>query len=169
MIFVSLGTNDKSFKRLLDEFEKQIKEGKIKEEIVVQSGFTKYKSQKMKVIDLMSMDDFKYYIEKCDVLVTHGGVGTILDGLKLGKKIIAFPRLCEYSEHVNNHQIEIIEEFYKEGYILTGELKDLSDLIKKAKSFTPKSYKSNNSNFNKLIEDCIENKGEKNGKRNKRK
>ena len=51
MIFVTLGTNDKSFKRLLDAFEKEIELGNIKDKVIVQSGFTKYNSKKMKVID----------------------------------------------------------------------------------------------------------------------
>jgi len=157
LIFVSLGTNDKSFKRLLDAFEKEIKNGRIKDKVIVQSGFTKYSSKVMSVIDLMSMEDFKENIKNCDLLVTHGGVGTILDGLKLGKKIIAFPRLSKYAEHVNDHQIEILDEFYKEGYILTGKIKDLVSLIEESKTFIPKKYKSNNKNFNKMIEDFIDN------------
>ena len=157
MIFVSLGTNDKSFKRLLDEFEKEIESGIIKEDVIVQSGWTKYNSKRMKIIDLMNMDDFNNYIKKCDLLVTHGGVGTILDGLKLGKKIIAFPRLSKYSEHVNDHQVEIIDEFCREGYILTGEIKDLASVIEESKTFVPKKYKSNNKAFNKMIKDFIDN------------
>ena len=157
MIFVTLGTNDKSFKRLLDAFEKEIELGNIKEKVIVQSGFTKYDSKKMKIIDLMSMEEFNKYIRECDLLVTHGGVGTILDGLKLGKKIIAFPRLSKYKEHVNDHQIEIINEFCRDGYILTGKIKNLKDVIDSSKTFVPKKYTSNNYKFNKMIRDFIDN------------
>lgn len=156
MIFVSLGTNDKSFKRLLDKIEKEISLGNIKDSVVVQSGYTKYESKNMDIIDLMPMDVFNKNISDCDILITHGGVGTILDGLKLGKKIIAFPRLSKYQEHVNDHQVEIINEFYDCGYILTGEMDDLVNLINKCKDFNPKSYKSNNYRFNKLIRDYID-------------
>ena len=156
MIFVSLGTNDKSFKRLLDKIEKEISLGNIKDNVVVQSGYTKYESKNMDIIDLMPMDVFNKNISDCDILITHGGVGTILDGLKLGKKIIAFPRLSKYQEHVNDHQVEIINEFYDCGYILTGEMDDLVNLINKCKDFNPKSYKSNNYRFNKLIRDYID-------------
>ena len=157
MIFVSLGTNDKSFSRLLDAIDSEIENGNIKDKVIVQSGYTKYESKNMDIIDLMPMSDFKKNIESCDILITHGGVGTILDGLKLGKKIIAFPRLSKYQEHVNDHQVEIIDEFCSCGYILTGELCDLVSLINKCKDFVPKSYKSNNYRFNKLICDFIDN------------
>lgn len=157
MIFVSLGTNDKSFTRLLDKIENEIKLGNIKDKIIVQSGYTKYDSKNMEVIDLMPMEEFNKNIKECDILITHGGVGTILDGLKLGKKIIAFPRLSKYQEHVNDHQVEIISEFNACGYILTGELDELVDLIKQCKDFKPKSYKSNNYKFNKMIRNFIDN------------
>ena len=39
MILVLLGTQDKSFKRLLDKVEEQINLGNIKEKIVVQAGY----------------------------------------------------------------------------------------------------------------------------------
>ncbi len=157
MIFVSLGTQDKSFTRLLKAIDKNINEGNIKDKVVVQAGCTKYKSDKMEIHDLMSMEEFANYIEKCDLLITHGGVGTILDGLKHQKKILAFPRLREYAEHVNNHQQEIIKEFYENGYILTGDIKDLSSLLKQLEDFTPKKYKSNNYKFNKIISNYIDN------------
>jgi len=156
LIFVSLGTNDKSFERLLLKIDKEISLGNIRDKVIVQSGFTKFSSENMEVIDLMPMDEFKKNIETCDILITHGGVGTILDGLKLGKKIIAFPRLSKYKEHANDHQVQIIDEFYNCGYILTGEVDDLVSLIKDSKKFKPKKYKSNNTKFNDLIIDIID-------------
>ena len=156
LIFVSLGTNDKSFERLLKTIDNEIQLGNIKDKVIVQSGYTKYTSNNMEVVDLMPMDKFNKCINDCDILITHGGVGTILDGLKKGKKIIAFPRLSKYMEHVNDHQVEIIEEFYNSGFILTGEVNNVSSLIKECSSFNPKSYKSNNYRFNKLINDTID-------------
>lgn len=157
MIFVSLGTNDKSFERLLKAIDKEIEKGNIKDKVIVQSGYTKYLSDNMEIIDLMSMSMFNKCISDCDILITHGGVGTILDGLKKGKKVIAFPRLSKYKEHVNDHQKEIIDEFYNSGYILTGNVKDVSSLINKCSDFNPKEYKSNNYRFNKLLIDVIDN------------
>ena len=156
MIFVSLGTNDKSFERLLKTIDREIELGNIKDKVVVQSGYTKYFSNNMEVIDLMPMDVFNKYINDCCILITHGGVGTILDGLKKGKKIIAFPRLSKYMEHVNDHQVEIIDEFYNSGFILTGDVDDVSSLIRKCDDFLPKAYKSNNHKFNKMISDYID-------------
>ena len=45
MIFVTLGTQDKSFNRLLEKVDRQIDLGNIKEKVIVQAGFTKYNSK----------------------------------------------------------------------------------------------------------------------------
>ena len=158
MILVTLGTQDKNFSRLLDAVQKQIDDGNIKEEVIVQAGCTKYESKDMKIFDLLDQEEFKRLISECDLLITHGGVGSILTGLKNNKKVIAAARLSKYKEHMNDHQLQIIEKFSKSGYIL--ELKDfdkLDEVIEKSKKFKPKKYQSNTENMIKLIENYIDN------------
>ena len=158
MIFVTLGTQDKVFTRLLKDIDQEIAKGNIKGEVVVQAGFTKYESKKMKIFDLLDKDAFDKYISECDLLITHGGVGSILTGLKHGKKVIAAPRLAKYNEHMNDHQKQIIERFSEAGYILSyNEGDDLGEIIKKTKNFKPKKYHSNTPSVIKLIKDFIDN------------
>ena len=157
MILVTLGTQDKDFSRLLKAVEKQIKKGNIKDKVVAQIGTTKYSSDLMETFDLIPVDKFTDLMNECDILITHGGVGSILAGLKNNKKVIAAARLSKYKEHVNDHQLQIINKFVKAGYIL--ELKDfdkLDKVLNKIKGFKPKTYKSNNENFVKLIEEYVD-------------
>ena len=157
MILITLGTQDKDFSRLLKAVEKQIKKGNITDKVVAQIGTTKYESDLIETFDLIPANKFNALINECDILITHGGVGSILTGLKNNKKVIAAARLAKYKEHVNDHQLQIIKRFVKAGYIL--ELKDFSKLdkvLKKIETFKPKKYKSNTENFIKLIEDYIE-------------
>jgi len=158
MIFVTLGTQDKNFDRLLKSIDKEIKNGNIKDKVIVQAGITNFKSDDMEIFDLISKEKFEELMEKCDLLITHGGVGSILTGLSYGKKVIAAARLAKYKEHINDHQVQIVEEFSKKGYIL--ELKDFSklgELVKKVKKFKPKKYISNTQNMINLLEDFIDN------------
>ena len=157
MIFVTLGTQDKSFTRLLKAIDREIEKGTIKEKVIVQAGLTKYTSPNMEILDLVSEEKFEELIEKCDLLITHGGAGSILAGIKHNKKIIAAARLSKYKEHTNDHQKQIIKEFSDKGYIL--ELRDfnkLDKLIEKSKSFKPKKFVSNTKNMVQLISDYIE-------------
>jgi len=158
MIFVTLGTQDKSFTRLLKVIDKEIEKGTIKEEVIVQAGFTKYESNNMKIYDLFDKDEFDKNIKNCNYLITHGGVGSILVGLKYNKKVIACPRLAKYNEHMNDHQKQIVEKFNQEGYIIgINDVNELEEAINKVSKFKPKKYISNTNNVIKLIEDFIDN------------
>lgn len=157
MIFVTLGTQDKSFSRLLKAIDKEIEKGTIKDKVVVQAGLTKYKSKNMEIFDLIPADKFDQYIEKSDLVITHGGAGSILTALKKNKKVIAAARLSKYKEHTNDHQKQIVKEFSDEGYILElNDFNKLGKLIEKSKKFKPKKFMSNTKNMIKLLEDYIE-------------
>ena len=157
MIFVTLGTQDKTFERLLKAIDKSIEKGEIKEKVIVQAGNTKYESKNMEILDLISPDKFQQLVDECDLLITHGGVGSILSAVKQGKKIIAAPRLKKYNEHVNDHQKQIIKEFAKDGYIIELEDMDkLGEALQKAKKFKPKKFKSHTKEMINLVEDIIE-------------
>ena len=158
MIFVTLGTQDKGFSRLLDAIDKEIKNGNIKERVIVQAGHTEYTSKNMEILKLVPMEEFDKYIKECDILITHAGVGSIMTGITNNKKVIAAARLKEYEEHNNNHQIQIATEFSNQGYIIYLEnLDDLGKVLKEIDKFKPKKFKSNNKNFIKVIEDFIDN------------
>ena len=85
MVFVTLGTNDESFERLLKAIDKAIDKGLIKDKVVVQAGCTKYESKNMEIMDLVPREKFDELIKKCDLLITHGGVGSILTGVNNAK------------------------------------------------------------------------------------
>ena len=157
MILVVLGTQDKEFPRLLEAVDKEIEKGNIKDKVVVQAGQTKYESKNMEIFDLIPAPEFDKLLDKADLVITHGGAGSILSAIKKGKKIIAAARLAKYKEHHNDHQRQIIKEFADQGYIL--ELRDfnkLGKMLEKIKSFKPKKFESNTNNMIKLIEDYIE-------------
>ena len=156
MILVLLGTQDNSFHRLLEEIDKLIEKGIIKEEVIVQAGYMKYNSKNMKIFDLISREELEKYMKQSSFIITHGGVGSIISALKNGKKVIAVPRKHEYKEHVNNHQIEIVELFNSKGYIIgLDSVKELEEGINKINDFKPKTYTPNNEKMLKTIEDFI--------------
>ena len=156
MILVLLGTQNNSFYRLLREIEKNIEDGTIKEEVNVQAGYTKYESDKMKIIDLMSKEQLNKFQDEADLIITHGGVGSIISSIEKRKKVIAVPRMHEYGEHVNNHQKEIVKDFNDKGYIIGIEkVEDLKQAIINSKNFEPKKYQPNNEKMLKIIEEFI--------------
>ena len=156
MVFVTLGTQDKEFSRLLDMVEDAIDKGYIKDKVIVQKGITKYESNNMELFDFKNNEDILNYIKDAKYIITHGGVGTIFNCLKNNKKVIAVARLAKYKEHHNDHQLQLIKEFSDKGYILDGT-NDLIKAIKDVDKFVPKKYHSNNDNFINKLEDYIKN------------
>ncbi len=156
MILVSLGTQDKSFKRLLDSIVKSIDEGIIDDRVVVQAGYTKYESDKLEIFDYLSIDEFNNLMDKASLVISHGGVGTIMSALSKGKKVIGAARLSKYHEHTNDHQTQLLEEFDNNGYIIYAkDLDNFNEYITKSKTFTPNQYVSNTNNMIKLIRNYI--------------
>lgn len=157
MILVLLGTQNNSFHRLLEEINRLIQNGVIKEEVIVQAGYTKYTSENMKIFGLISKEELEKLQNKADLIITHGGVGSILLSITKNKKVIAVPRLHQYEEHVNDHQKQIVELFNKEGYIIgVQDVEELEQAIQQVKNFKPKKYRQNHDKMLKIIEDFID-------------
>ncbi len=157
MIFVTVGTQDKPFTRLLEAIDKAILKGEIKDKVIVQAGYTKYDSMNMEVLEYIPFEKFEDYIEKADVIITHGGVGSIVSSIKRGKKVVAVARLAEYGEHTNDHQLQIIEKMSKDGYIVDGnDLENIAQSIEKAQKLVSKEYVSNTEKFIENLTDEID-------------
>lgn len=154
MILVTLGTQSQKFYRLLDAIENL----NTKEEIIVQAGGSAdYKSEKMKIFDFISYEEMNDYIDKADLIITHGGTGSIIMPLQKKKKIIACARLEKYGEHINDHQKEIVDVFAKEKYILNfNDGDDLQKIYEESKDFIPKKYDSNTKEFKKNLQKEID-------------
>ena len=160
MIFVTVGTQDKEFRRLLEEVERLIKCGKINEPVVAQIGNTKFstdlESSKMQLIEFTTPREVDALIENASFIITHGGVATIIEGLNRGKRIIAVPRLKRYKEHVNDHQLQIIENFSESGFIIgVHGVEELESALERVDGFVVKRYVSNNERFVERLEEEI--------------
>lgn len=153
MIFVTVGTFEMPFNRLLESLEKL----NLEEKIIIQSGYNNFKSKKYKTVSFMNNDEFEQCINDARLVICHGGVGSILSAIKKHKKVIAIPRLEKYNEHVDDHQIEIVNKFYDSGYILKcNDEKQLQSIINSANLFEPKEYILKNNRLISFIERTIE-------------
>ena len=157
MILVLLGTQNNSFHRLLEKIDDLINKKIIKEEVIVQAGYTKYDTKNMKILDFVTSNQLEKMQKEARIIITHGGVGSIITSLKMGKKVIGVPRLHQYSEHVNDHQRQIVELFSQKGYIIgVLNLDDMEKALKEIETFEPKKYEKDNRKMLKLIEDFID-------------
>lgn len=156
MIFVTVGSQKFQFNRLLKELDMLVEKNGIKEDIFAQTGYSDYKPKNYKYKNFLDRDEFKELMEKSNKVITHGGTGAIVGAVKQGKKVIAIPRLKEYGEHVDNHQLQIIDEFKKMKFIsAVNEIDKLGEAIKNIESYVSNGYVSNTDTIIESIDDFI--------------
>lgn len=157
MIFVVLGTHELPFDRLLKEIEHQIQVGNINERVLVQAGHTRYRTSKMDFIEFTTYEEMARLYDEASIIITHGGTGSITMGVKMGKRVIAVPRLIKFGEHNDDHQLEIVKQFKESGHILAwNDHDDLGEVLKEIKSFQPAPYESGKSEILTIIKNFID-------------
>lgn len=153
MIFVTLGSQKFQFNRLLKAVDELVGKGIIKDEVFAQTGYSDYEPVNYDYKQFLDRDEFSEVMGKSDIVITHGGTGAIISAVKKGKKVIAVPRLKEYGEHVDNHQLQLVEQFDEMGIISTCyDLEKLEYCISKTEQQDFLSYKSNTANIINSIE-----------------
>lgn len=133
LIFVCTGSRNYQFDRLIKKLDELIEEKVIKDEVFAQIGDGTYIPKNMQYKKFVDADEYKQFQQNAEIVITHGGTGSIVGALKNKKNVIAVPRLAEYGEHIDNHQLQIVDEFEKEGYILSA--KSMEELAEKISFF----------------------------------
>lgn len=132
MIFITVGTHEQGMDRLLIELDRLIKENIISDEIIAQIGYSKYLPKNYKYKKIISYDEMDKYLSLSNIIITHGGPGSIFSALSKGKIPIVVPRNPAFNEHVDNHQILFTKRLEKESKVLAVyDIKELSEKINK--------------------------------------
>lgn len=156
MIFVTVGSQKFQFNRLLKEIDESIENKVINEEVFAQIGVSDYKPQNYKYKEFVTQDEFNKYLDEARLIITHAGTGVIVNAIKKGKKVIGIPRLSKFGEHVDDHQIQLLNEFANMNLIETCiDEKELKEKIQQIDNKEFKKYDSNNENFIKDIKEYI--------------
>lgn len=154
MIFVVLGTQKFAFDRLLKTMD--ILSEQLQENVFAQIGHSKYIPQNFKYAKFLNKEEFEQNIRKCSLLITHGGVGTIMSGFNYNKPIIVVPRQKMFEEHVDDHQLQISNAFGKKNYVIECmEMSHLLECIEEAKKHQFDTYQSHHATVIHVIEEYL--------------
>lgn len=156
MILITLGSQKFQFNRLLKEIDSLIEKGVIEEEVIAQVGYSDYVPKYYEAVEFLDKDEFKEKVQKCNILITHGGTGAIMTGLKNNKKVIAVARRKQFGEHVDDHQMDIVKQFHDMGLIVgIYDTNDIEEAIISINRFKASQYKSSTLNIINEIEKFI--------------
>lgn len=151
MIFVTLGSQKFPFDRLLKELDRLIEAGVITQPVFAQTGYSTYTPSHFAFEPFLDRDSFCAKMQEADTVITHAGTGAIIGAVKAGKKVIAVPRLSQYGEHVDDHQLQIIDQFNEMNLILG--LRDVAQLEEAVGELPNRQFNSYESNTHRIIAD----------------
>ena len=128
MIFVTVGTHEQQFNRLVECMDLYAKE--YNEEVIIQTGYSTYKPQYSIHSKFYSYDEIGDFINRAHIVITHGGPSSFIRAVQCKKIPLVVPRKKEFGEHVNNHQYEFCKEIENRfGYIKVVDVGDLKNMI----------------------------------------
>ncbi len=160
MIFVTVGTHEQPFNRLVKYIDNLVKDGIIKEEVFIQTGFSTYEPEYCKWSNILPYSEMIEKVSDARIIITHGGPSSFIMPLQIGKIPIVVPRKKEFDEHVNDHQCEFSNAVAERqgNIIVVNEMENLSDTIKNYESIIssmPAELKSNNASFNEKLGEIV--------------
>ncbi len=157
MIFVTVGTHEQPFNRLVKEIDRLAETGEINEKVIIQTGYSTYEPKYCEWKALFSYKDMVRNVAEAGIVITHGGPSSYIMPLQIGKIPIVVPRMKQYGEHVNDHQVEFARTVAeRQGNIIVVE--DIKEIGKAILNFDsiikemPAFLASNNAKFNEKLE-----------------
>jgi UDP-N-acetylglucosamine transferase subunit ALG13 len=126
VIFVTLGTQAFPFDRLLRTLESLPGA----EELVIQCARSSFRPARATWHDDLPHGELVELIRRARAIVCHAGVGSVLTALQEGRRPIVVPRLREYGEAVDDHQVMFARRLAVTGrVILIEDLEELAPTI----------------------------------------
>ncbi|BDZ71679.1 PssD/Cps14F family polysaccharide biosynthesis glycosyltransferase [Methanobacterium petrolearium] len=154
-IFVTVGTA--SFPRLVKIMDDLAKV--IPEKVIIQLGRTDYTPKNADYLDFTSdLDEFNMMNQQAKIVVSHAGVGNVINILENNDNLIVFPRLEKYNELIDDHQLEFAKVLNKSSiaHVACSE-KDIYNFIINIDKLSQRTtFKdSNQSNFLNYLKEAL--------------
>lgn len=157
MIYVTLGTQKFQFDRILKKLDQLIENKSIEDEIAVQCIYHTYKPKNFEVFKLKPIEEVEEILKKSKLVITHAGTGSLVQCIKFKKHTVVVPRLVDFGEHVDNHQIEIASVFETKGNAtVITDINDLEQYVKDYSKANIIDIHLDNTMLLKSIDDYIE-------------
>ncbi|BBC24645.1 sugar transferase [Pseudanabaena sp. ABRG5-3] len=130
MLLITVGTEQYQFNALMQWIEILIKYQLINEEVLVQYGSSTYLPDGAKAYRWISDQDFSNLIDKASLIISHcdESIAELLEDQDTPYVLV--PRLQRFRENVDNHQMEVAEDFERRGVAIARSPGDLVKFIK---------------------------------------
>lgn len=132
--FVTIGTIV-PFDRLISAVVDLKERGVLTGRIIAQIGDSDQAFNGIETFASCSYTDMNRYMDESDLVICHGGSGSMLGALKAGCRVVAMARKPELGEHYDAHQIELTSALEKKGVLsVAQDENDLERAVAEARS-----------------------------------
>lgn len=161
MIFVTVGTHEQQFDRLIQAVDQLKESGVIDEEVVMQTGYCTYEPKHCTWSRMLPYEEMIQNVADARIVITHGGPSSFLMPLQIGKIPIVVSRQKKYREHVNDHQVEFAKNVAERmGTIIhiteIGELRHAIEQYDQIVAGMNQTMESNNACFCSAFKSLID-------------
>jgi len=125
MIFVTVGTNEAPFDRLLEGVDAL----NLDEDLVVQHGPSTIRPRGADCHEFLAFDQIVDFMRAARVVISHAGVGSVLVALANDKHPVVVPRLRQFGEAVDDHQLSFARRLHREGVLTCVERREAFELV----------------------------------------
>ena len=166
MIFVTVGTHEQPFNRLVKAIDELKRNSVITEDVIMQIGFCSYEPKYCEWSKFIPYHQMIKNVETAHIVITHGGPASFIMPLQIGKIPIVVPRQHQFEEHVNDHQVEFarsvaermgtiipVEDISMLGKIITNYDEIVDNMCHEMKSNNKKFCEELDNIVGKLIRD----------------
>lgn len=137
MIFLTVGS-EFHFDRLVMAIDRLIADSVLTEDVIAQIGHGGYEPRHMQWVPTMTRSVYAQHVLNSSGVVSHAGMGTVIECIHAEKPLLVMPRLKRHGEHVNDHQVGTARMFDERGSVLvaydTSELPVKLDQLKTFRS-----------------------------------
>lgn len=151
MVFVTVGTHEQQFDRLVRAVDGLVADGALTEPVFVQTGYCDYEPEHCEWSRFVPATEMTERMKAADVVITHGGPSSFIEAMAAGKVPVVVPRRFEFGEHVNDHQESFVREVAerKGGIVPVYDVADLAAAIDEARrlSSAGAGFASHNAEF----------------------
>lgn len=150
MIFVTVGTHEQQFNRLVRAVDDFVADGTLDDSVFIQTGYSDYQPAHCEWSRFLPVAEMRFWMREADVVVTHGGPSSFIEAMSVGKVPVVVPRLFEYGEHVNDHQVDFVRKVAerKGGIVPLFNVADLPSAISKVRIASSEcAFRSHNASF----------------------
>lgn len=140
LVFATVGAT-LPFDRLVRLVDQAKQTGLLPEQVILQTGIGSEAQIQGDIADVretLPFEDVKQILRRAEIVICHGGTGSIITALREGCRVVVIPRSFSRGEHYDDHQWEIAQALADRGLVsMVGEDDDIGAAIADARARAP--------------------------------